>query len=59
VLVLPWSHILFGSLIGPAVGLVALVIVGELRFSSSPPFTEPNPDNERSKSPASPPSPRC
>lgn len=29
VLVLPWSHILYGSLIGPAVGVVALILLGE------------------------------
>jgi hypothetical protein len=28
-LVLPWSHILFGSLVGPAVGVVALWFAGE------------------------------
>lgn len=27
--VLPWSHILYGSLIGPAVGVVALILLGE------------------------------
>jgi hypothetical protein len=30
-LVLPWSHILYGSLIGPLVGVVALVVVGQRR----------------------------
>lgn len=29
VLVLPWSHILYGSLIGPAVGVIALILLGE------------------------------
>ena len=28
-LVLPWSHILFGSLVGPAVGVAALRVFGE------------------------------
>jgi hypothetical protein len=28
-LVLPWSHIVFGSLIGPAVAVVALVVLRE------------------------------
>ena len=27
--VLPWSHILFGSLIGPAIGVVALMLLSE------------------------------
>jgi hypothetical protein len=26
-LVLPWSHILFGSLIGPAVAIAALILL--------------------------------
>ena len=30
-LVLPWSHILYGSLIGPLVGVVALIVLGERR----------------------------
>ena len=28
-LVLPWSHVLFGSLIGPAAAVVALIVLGE------------------------------
>ena len=30
-LVLPWPHVLYGSVIGPLVGVVALVVLGERR----------------------------